>query len=319
MKSGLSSYAGVLMYMMTLPGCNKAIEAVMIDTPNKGRSINLNQPAQTLTLNWHGIDRHDRVVIQQPKTALDLWMIDSKLKDKAGKVDQKGTLLLVHGYRNEKTRMVDIAKRYAEAGYRCFMVDLRGHGQSAGEYITYGVQESQDLIHVLDYLEANQLIVGDFGVWGISMGAATAIQFAAREKRVKTVIAVAPYSSMRAVVPNNLHNFLPYTRWTMKDDQVQKIIDDAGKKAGFDPDDANTLKAIKKTDIPILLIHGNWDAICPIDHSRQMVKVDPDRIKLVETKYVGHLAAHFPQVWANKAGDIDWLNQHLAKSASVDN
>ena len=52
------------------------------------------------------------------------------------------------------------------AGYRAVLVDLRGHGRSTGKYLTYGVQEAQDISQVIDALEQQQLIAGEIGVLG---------------------------------------------------------------------------------------------------------------------------------------------------------
>lgn len=308
----LSAYSGVLLYLVTLPGCQQAIQAVMIDAPNKHRLIEPNDDLLQITLDWHGIDRHERVEIEQPETSIDLWMMDAR--SKAGEVvEPKGSLIMLHGFRNDKVRMVDFARHFSAAGYRCFLVDLRGHGRSAGKYITYGVQESKDMVEVINHLEQQGLIIGKLGVWGISMGASTAIQLAARDQRVETVVAVAPYLSLRAVVPSLTRVALPFTRWTMSDDSIQKIVDHAGEVAGFDPDEADTLKAIKQTDIPILLVHGKWDAVCPPEHSRTLQATDPERIDLVEAPYVGHLTAHFHQTWRKRANELCWLDEHLAE------
>ena len=54
----------------------------------------------------------------------------------------------------------------AFAGYRVALVDLRGHGRSTGEYLTYGVREAQDVSQVIDAMEQQQLIAGTIGVFG---------------------------------------------------------------------------------------------------------------------------------------------------------
>ncbi len=45
----------------------------------------------------------------------------------------EGAFLLVHGYSSSKVEMVGIAYELAEAGYDCFCIDLRGHGENESE------------------------------------------------------------------------------------------------------------------------------------------------------------------------------------------
>ena len=40
----------------------------------------------------------------------------------------RGTILLLHGYLQDRNYVTPWAVRLAQAGYRCVLVDLRGHG-----------------------------------------------------------------------------------------------------------------------------------------------------------------------------------------------
>jgi len=62
-------------------------------------------------------------------------------------------ILLLHGYLQDKRSVTSWAVRFAQAGYRCALVDLRGHGASTGIHISFGAFESRDLQTVLDDLE----------------------------------------------------------------------------------------------------------------------------------------------------------------------
>ncbi len=44
----------------------------------------------------------------------------------------RGTLLFLHGYLQDKRFLTPWAIRLAQEGYRCVVVDLRGHGESTG-------------------------------------------------------------------------------------------------------------------------------------------------------------------------------------------
>jgi pimeloyl-ACP methyl ester carboxylesterase len=114
----------------------------------------------------------------------------------------RGTVILLHGYALAQFSMAPWAIRLAEAGWRCVLVDLRGHGQSTGRRIYYGTQETRDLSQLLDQLERDGKLTGPVAVFGESYGAALALRWKPLEPRVRTVIAITPYASLSNAVIN---------------------------------------------------------------------------------------------------------------------
>ena len=115
----------------------------------------------------------------------------------------RGTVLIVHGFYNHgaQLRYLTWARVLAAAGYRVVLVDQRGHGDSTGDFVTYGVKESVDLSAVLDALDARGLRVGPLAVFGVSLGAASAAGLAQADPRVDALVLLSPYTSMRDVLP----------------------------------------------------------------------------------------------------------------------
>src|SRR5262249_34114716 len=62
----------------------------------------------------------------------------------------RGTVVLLHGYGIAQFGMAPWALRLAEEGWRCVLVDLRGHGKSTGRRIYFGIREASDLSQLLD-------------------------------------------------------------------------------------------------------------------------------------------------------------------------
>src|SRR5690348_6627896 len=107
-------------------------------------------------------------------------------------VAERGTIVLLHGYATQKETMIPWALLLAKAGYRVMLVDLRGHGGSTGNTFSGGKYESADLQQLLDYLISQRGCNGKVGVLGISFGADLGLLWAARDPRVRTVVAIAP-------------------------------------------------------------------------------------------------------------------------------
>lgn len=237
-----------------------------------------------------------RIDVGPPPAVLSLTIADV--------ASPKGTVFVLHGIRQPKESLQGWAQWLARVGYRALSIDSRGHGRSTGDSLTYGVQESLDLTQVLDALQARQMVTGAVGVMGHSYGAATAIEWAGRDPRVKAVVAVAPFSSLRAVVPGFLPVQLP-TRL------VHRTIDLAGVRAGFDPDAASPEVAITRTRARVLLIHGRADTRIPSWHSQRIRAAAPHRteIVLVDGEKHGSVAGAPATRLADRAAE--WFKAHL--------
>lgn len=106
----------------------------------------------------------------------------------------RGTAILLHGYGLAQFSMAPWALRLAQDGWRCVIVDLRGHGTSTGKRIFFGVQEIYDMSRLLDQMEHDGKLVGPVVAMGESYGAALALRWKGVEPRVQAVVAIAPYA-----------------------------------------------------------------------------------------------------------------------------
>lgn len=126
-----------------------------------------------------------------PTATLSVSIIEPK-----GGVPPRGTILVLHGIYARSITMLPQARALAYAGYRVALVDLRGHGRSTGDYLTYGVREARDVSQVIDAIEGQQLIAGRIGVLGISYWNSVVLQQA------------APDHSARIPIPHGGHTSL---------------------------------------------------------------------------------------------------------------
>lgn len=203
----------------------------------------------------------------------------------------KGTVFILHGIANSKDQAPYQlwAAALNGAGYRIVLLDLRAHGQSTGKYLTYGVVEKRDLSQVLDDLEQRGEIVGQVGVLGASYGGAVAIEWAAVEPRLKAVVSLEPFSDFHHAVFDVAPTVLGRWRIFYPPSRIEKIIHLAGKRAGFKPEDASALDAIKRCDQPVLLIHGADDTLLPLANSERLHAAAPSHSKLVIVPGAGHI------------------------------
>ncbi|MGF1467054.1 MAG: alpha/beta hydrolase [Sandaracinaceae bacterium] len=189
----------------------------------------------------------------------------------------RGTVLILHGIRGRKAAMRPLARRLGRRGWRAVLVDLRGHGGSTGAHLTYGVRESQDLVAIVDALEASGDLVRPLAVHGTSYGGATALLHASRDERVDGVVAIAPFSSMRAVVRSYLRRVLGPGAAALPGGWVDDVIDRAGRQGGYDPDESDPARAAGRFHAPLFMAHGGADARIPPAHGDRIEAARGDR------------------------------------------
>ena len=152
-------------------------------------------------------------------------------------------------------------------GHNLLLIDQRAHGKSDGKVITFGIKERFDVKSWIDYSIHRHGENVKIMLYGISMGAATVLMASELNlpKNVVGIVADCPYSSPKAIIkkvtgemglPATL--FYPFIR-------LGALI-----FGGFDPSSAAPILAVKNTDIPILLIHGDADDFVPCEMSDEI-------------------------------------------------
>lgn len=236
------------------------------------------------------------IVVGTPPVTLSMAFV--------GPVSSQGTLFFLHGIRDSKEALLGWAHAMANLGYRSVLVDSRGHGHSTGDILSYGIQESKDLVQVLDALERDGLARGPIGVMGHSYGAATAIEWAARDARVRAVVGVAPFASLQEVV-------VSVTRRFASRRAIDRMLERAAEHGGFAVGDACAADAIARTDAAVLLVHGRADQQTPAWHSERIMKARPERTELVLVDGAGHIdVAGSPRTRLAERTS-KWFSEHL--------
>ncbi|MBI1904539.1 MAG: alpha/beta fold hydrolase [Planctomycetia bacterium] len=273
-------------------GCAPVLAGAIAAAPNGGSILPPDNPlpsVESLAL----ADRTLRVPVGPPAASLAVSIVEPEPSAAIEGGRPRGTIVVAHGIGYRSYWMQGIARRLSAEGYRAVLVDLRGHGRSTGDWMSFGVHESRDLSQVLDELDARGLLAHPVGAYGISYGASTVLQFAGRDPRVHAVVAVSPFANLRSVLPQYARTILPGVGRTISDETLQEAIDEAGRRGGFDPDDANAAAAVQSTRASILLLHGASDWLVPPEHSQRIHAAAPDHSELILVPDTGHVAMYF--------------------------
>ena len=245
------------------------------------------------------------VDVSSPTARISTWLFEPTAP--------RGTVFVLHGIRDSKASQLGWGRMLSRAGFRAVLVDSRGHGGSTGDVLSYGVFESHDLTQVADAIAARGKPLGRLGAMGSSYGGGTAIQWAGRDARVRAVVAIAPFPSLRAITPDYLHRLVPVLGRLVPQALIDAAIDRAGHDGGFDPDRASSFDALATTTAPVLIFHGEDDRHIPIHHSEAMAARAPGRVTLVRFPSEDHdsiggdrsgiLGRRIPEFFAAKLTD----------------
>jgi pimeloyl-ACP methyl ester carboxylesterase len=268
---------GVALLAVGLPALARSwIAHAIVDAPNARIEVVATADAAPRVYEALGVSQQVRIEVRSGASPISMSVWIFRPESAA-----RGTVLLLHGIRSERIQLVDLARQVAAHGYCAVLPDLPGHGRSSGKWLTYGVREAPDLSQMLDNLQHSNMPVDRVGVIGFSYGAAVGIQLAARDSRIRAVVAVAPFSSLRDVVPAYIHQYLGIGALLLPSTLIGSAIDRAGELGAFNPDAASPLLAIKKTHAQVLLIHGRRDSSIPFSQSVALHAAAADHSRLI--------------------------------------
>lgn len=216
-----------------------------------------------------------RVVGTPPPTCQDATFTGDGVRLKGwqcrASTARRGTLVYLHGIADNRTSGAGIVERFGTRGFDVVAYDSRAHGESEGDVCTYGFFEKRDLQGVLDTVGP-----GPIALVGTSLGAAVALQEAARDPRVTAVVAAETFSDLRTVAAERAPFF--FTAGV-----VERAFRLAEQQGRFHVDEVSPVMAAAEIKRPVLLIHGDADSDTPPRHSQRVLAAlaGPKRLILV--------------------------------------
>jgi uncharacterized protein len=174
------------------------------------------------------------------------------------------SILFVHGHGGNRNDFDDWAESFTTEGYGLLLFDLRAQGESDGDYITMGVNEAGDVVQAYNFLISQEGVNPErIGIFGHSMGAATAILATAQIPQTRVLVASAPYTSIR----NLLNDRIPTTVGIPALFFPDMIVAMSSSLSKTDYNQASPLAVINDIHQPVLFMAGAIDATIPPNHS----------------------------------------------------
>ena len=190
------------------------------------------------------------------------WFLKSK--------ERKAVLIFFHGINDSRYFHLSFLEHFVKHGFDVLAYDLRAHGESSGDFCSYGFYEKKDTETAIKFLEKNGYIIANsiIGLMGVSLGASIALQSINVDSRIKFCIAEAPFSNFSDTLEDYMSRGLfklgkPYSSF------IRKRIEKVGnfKISSIQPkNDVINFKG------KILLIHGDKDEKINIKYHYEILK-----------------------------------------------
>lgn len=210
---------------------------------------------------WLKNQKHERVEIK----SYDNLKLVASIYEPIEKT--KNCMLLFHGWSSHPFFDFScIVEKYCSLGANIIVVEQRGHGESGGKYSCFGVKERYDVV------SWSQYVISRYGddcriiLDGISMGASTVMMAAGLGELPKNIVGIIAdcgftnaYDEFKHVM--KLWYKLPPFPLLYTVEIIAKIF------ARFTFRQISTETELKKSTLPLLILHGEDDDFVPVEFS----------------------------------------------------
>lgn len=193
------------------------------------------------------------------------------------------TVVMVHGWTSSRREPMGRAGYLLDAGYNVLVFDLRGHGQSDGDYTTLGLTEPDDVSTAVAFARSRD--PGPIALLGYSMGGALAVEAGARDASVSAVIEDSGYGSLENVYRAGFQRVtglpaMPFGLPLVAIGQVDLRMQLSGVRPVLDAARLNK---------PLLAIVGTADRVVPPSEGLDLFHAAPGPKQLLVIPGAGHV------------------------------
>jgi fermentation-respiration switch protein FrsA (DUF1100 family) len=228
----------------------------------------------------YGLSYEDIQLTTEDEILLSAWFVFSSHPNQAA-------VVLVHGHGSNRAALLPTAEILARYGYSSLMIDLRAHGLSNGDIVTYGYHEWQDVVAAMEYLKHRSDIHPDrIGLLGQSMGGSVIIRAAARSDVPRAIVVESTFRNMSSAVDDAFDNISSLPQWPF----ASLVVWMAESAIGADISELDSVRDMATLNLPVFIIHGTDDELMPLEHHNALLRAanDPKLSWIVEG--MGHVS-----------------------------
>ena len=226
----------------------------------------------------------------------------------------RGTVVFGHGRFGSKDPDLKYVAWLRRAGYNVFMFDFRAHGQSEGEYSTFGYLERLDLLGAADFLRERG--IERVGVLGFSLGGAVGIATAGADESIAAVVCDGGYATLRRVViEGSVERGYPRPLAVLL---APLVVWAASRRTGLDLAGAEPIHWVSKiSPRAVFFIHGEGDPYIPIRDVRRMHALAGEPKELWLVPEAGHRTVDEARPDEYRERVLAFFDRHLADDGGL--
>jgi fermentation-respiration switch protein FrsA (DUF1100 family) len=249
----------------------------------------------TETPKTFGAEFQDIEFYTEDKVKISGWLLPSR--------DKKATVIFSHGMFRSRRELLERAIALWKLGYGALLYDSRNHGASGEALVSLGYHERLDAEAAVRYMQEQVVSRDSIILYGISMGAVTALLAAAETPKVAAVIADSAFLSFTDTTSHHVRVFLRLPAFPLAN-ELRYLIE---RRANFDGAQLDALEAVKRLgDRPVFFISGINDKRMPPEITRTLYnaaasqKKDLLIVEGAETSIHGHAFQAGPQTYIER-------------------
>ncbi|GAK47291.1 hydrolase [Secundilactobacillus oryzae JCM 18671] len=205
------------------------------------------------------------------------------------------TVIISHGYKGNRETMANFAKMYYDMGFNVLLPDDRAHGDSAGQYISFGWLDRLDYINWINSVIQRDGEQSKILLFGVSMGGATMEMLSGENlpNQVKAIVADCGYSSIEEELV-----YLLKEQFHLPKYPFEPLVSTINRRRlGYYLGDVSSKEQLAKNRKPILFIHGANDTYVPAE----MAYENYQATKAPKQLWIVKGASHAESFWKNPA------------------
>ena len=224
----------------------------------------------------------------------------------------KKSAIILPGYMDTKEDMAEYDALFHQLGYNTLTPDPRAQGKSEGKYIGYGWPEKDDVKKWLDLLLKRNGSDQQIVIYGLSMGASTAMMVSGLKlpRQVKAFVEDCGYTNVKTEIEHEakaLYNMPAFPRFPLVE-----ILSGINKlKVGYFLNDGSSVTQLRKNHRPMLFIHGDHDTFVPTKMVYQNYRASQGPKELWVTSNSKHAKSYADHPWQYRCRIANFLAKYV--------
>ena len=213
----------------------------------------------------------------------DWQWLDPSCNASSLKGNTEGVLVLLHGWGRNKNSLLSYGLAFAQLGYRVIIPDLRGHGNSTGDWVSFGAEEGRVISALMD-----ELGIEKYDLIGFSLGGSTGLHAASLDKRVNQLVVVAPMHSLAQTIAKFAKQS-PQWLGEVVVNHKESALALVGNISGYSyAQTSNSVSAARLITKPVLFVYGSIDKMSDFSLNKLLFEQGSSNNKLHRLEGLRH-------------------------------